>query len=130
MYDGVKYPTSENAYQAAKSLDPEVREIFVNIKPGEAKKLGQTVQLREDWEQVKIGIMEQILLSKFQSMELVIKLVYETGIENDWESWQDLIEGNDWGDTFWGVCEGVGENHLGKLLEELRSGFHYMLTYS
>ncbi|MCK5616237.1 NADAR family protein, partial [Candidatus Pacearchaeota archaeon] len=38
MYDGVQYPTSENAYQAAKSLDPEVRKQFVDVTPGKAKK--------------------------------------------------------------------------------------------
>ena len=31
-----------------------------------------------------------------------------------------LIEGNTWGDTYWGVCDGVGENRLGKLLMEVR----------
>lgn len=27
-----------------------------------------------------------------------------------------LVEGNTWKDTFWGVCKGVGENHLGRHL--------------
>ena len=31
-----------------------------------------------------------------------------------------LIEGNHWGDTFWGVCRGQGENHLGMLLMKAR----------
>jgi hypothetical protein len=31
-----------------------------------------------------------------------------------------LIEGNTWGDTFWGVCNGVGENNLGKTLMNVR----------
>ena len=31
-----------------------------------------------------------------------------------------LIEGNWWGDKFWGICNGVGENNLGKLLMEVR----------
>lgn len=30
-------------------------------------------------------------------------------------------EGNTWGDKFWGVCDGEGENHLGKLLMEVRA---------
>lgn len=38
----------------------------------------------------------------------------------------EIIEGNHWGDTFWGVCNGTGENHLGRILmqvrEDLRSG--------
>ena len=32
-----------------------------------------------------------------------------------------LVEGNTWGDTYWGVCNGIGFNMLGKLLVELRS---------
>ena len=33
---------------------------------------------------------------------------------------QPLIEGNTWGDRFWGVCGGTGMNHLGRLLMEVR----------
>lgn len=33
----------------------------------------------------------------------------------------DLVEGNDWGDRFWGVCDGAGANMLGRLLMELRT---------
>ena len=32
-----------------------------------------------------------------------------------------LIEGNDWGDTFWGMTDGEGENHLGKILMRVRA---------
>ena len=31
-----------------------------------------------------------------------------------------LVEGNTWGDTFWGQCDGVGENHLGRILMGVR----------
>ncbi|WP_308694469.1 NADAR family protein [uncultured Veillonella sp.] len=31
-----------------------------------------------------------------------------------------LIEGNDWGDTFWGMVDGEGENNLGKILMRVR----------
>lgn len=37
------------------------------------------------------------------------------------KAFEELIEGNYWHDTYWGVCEGVGENHLGKLLMEIRN---------
>ncbi len=33
---------------------------------------------------------------------------------------QTLIEGNTWGDTYWGVCRGVGLNNLGTLLMQVR----------
>ncbi|NWN81082.1 NADAR family protein, partial [Bacillus sp. (in: firmicutes)] len=32
-----------------------------------------------------------------------------------------LIEGNTWGDKIWGVCNGVGENKLGKILMKVRN---------
>lgn len=31
-----------------------------------------------------------------------------------------LIEKNTWGDTYFGVCNGVGENNLGKDLMSIR----------
>jgi hypothetical protein len=33
----------------------------------------------------------------------------------------ELIEDNDWDDTYWGVCNGAGENNLGKLLMKIRA---------
>ena len=33
---------------------------------------------------------------------------------------QELVEGNTWGDKVWGVCDGVGENNLGKTLMRIR----------
>ena len=32
----------------------------------------------------------------------------------------ELVEGNTWNDTYWGVCNGVGHNHLGKILMQVR----------
>jgi predicted NAD-dependent protein-ADP-ribosyltransferase YbiA (DUF1768 family) len=57
--------------------------------------------------------METLLRQKFAHPELRAKLK-ET---NDAE----LVEGNWWGDRFWGVCRGEGENHLGKLLMKIRA---------
>lgn len=118
-YDGGWYNSSEHAYQAAKTLDKSKR-ISVQVgantnaseKPGAAKKWGQEVELRPDWDEVRIPIMREILRIKFQKPELA-KLLLETGDRH-------LSEGNNHGDRFWGQVAGVGENHLGKLLMELR----------
>ena len=40
----------------------------------------------------------------------------------------ELIEGNDWNDYFWGQCMGVGDNHLGKLLMQVRKELRMSLT--
>ena len=61
----------------------------------------------------KLGITEDVIRQKFNNPELKEKLIATGDAE--------LIEGNPWGDTFWGVCEGKGENHLGKILMKIRS---------
>jgi len=112
-YDGQGCKTVEHAYQAAKTINVDERlEIFNCETPGRAKRLGKKVTIRSDWEDVKISIMEDLLRQKFQIPSLKEELF--------WTGEDELIEGNDWGDIFWGVCKGVGENHLGKLLMKIR----------
>lgn len=114
IYDGYAYKSTEAAYQASKCENERDRLMFVALNPGSAKRLGRNVKLRPDWDEIKIDVMRDLLYQKFQPYyELGRKLV-ETGDE-------DLVEGNTWGDTFWGVCNGVGENNLGKLLMEVRA---------
>lgn len=121
--DGVKYPSVEHAYQAAKTLDLEQREKFLlnGITPGMAKRMGKTLKLRPDWDGVKMGIMRDLLMQKFSPSILRRKLLSTFQAE--------LIEGNTWGDTFWGVCDGIGENWLGKLLMEVRQHYGHGGTY-
>ena len=112
-YDGLTYQNTEAAFQAANCVDRNEREKFVSLSPGQAKKLGRKVDLREDWETVKIDVMRDVLKSKFSlNFELREKLIATNDVE--------LIEGNHWNDRFWGVCRGKGQNHLGNLLMELR----------
>lgn len=113
-YEGIKYPSTEHAFQAAKTLDVRTRQLMSKLPtPGKAKRYGKHIELRNDWEQVKIGVMREILQQKFSRHEDLEKLLLETGD-------QELVEGNTWGDKFWGVCDGEGQNHLGKLLMEIR----------
>lgn len=111
--DGIDYMTVEHAYQAHKTLDPAKRKhISLLPSPGSAKRAGQGVTLRPDWETVKIEVMARLLLLKFQDDALRAKLL-ATGDH-------ELVEGNHWHDTFWGVCNGKGENWLGRLLMGIR----------
>ena len=113
-FEGLTFSNTEAAFQAAKTLDMEERERFLGLSGGQAKRLGRRVELRSDWEAVKIDIMRQVLKSKFtQNPELKAKLIATGDAE--------LIEGNNWNDRFWGVCNGKGQNHLGRLLMELRA---------
>lgn len=112
-FNDINYLSTEHGYQAEKSTDETIRRLIANAPTAHiAKKLGRKVKLRDDWEDVKIDVMRELLRVKFQIPELRKRLL-ATGMS-------ELIEGNYWGDTFWGVCEGKGENHLGKLLMALR----------
>ena len=115
-YGGLIFGSNEAAFQAQKCLKQEEKAQFVNYSPGKSKNVGRHVTLRPDWEDVKIGIMEKIVRAKFtQHPELDAKLL-ATGNKI-------LVEGNRWGDTFWGVSSESGEgcNHLGRILMKIRT---------
>lgn len=110
----IVYPTLEHAFQANKALDVNDRvRIAAAPTPGIAKRWGRKVHLRPDWDRVKLDIMYWLLTLKFEDRALA-GMLWATGDA-------ELIEGNTWNDTFWGVCKGVGENHLGKLLMRVRA---------
>lgn len=118
--DGIEYPTVEHAYQAAKTIDPTEREwVCVADRPGEAKRRGRKVTMRADWEAVKVRVMRSLLEQKFSDPERR-QMLLGTGTE-------ELVEGNNWHDNFWGMCtcggprcSAGGQNMLGQLLMEIR----------
>lgn len=110
---GIVFPTNEHAFQAAKTYDFEVRQsIALMLTPSEAKNRGKSVIVREDWEVVKVKVMFDLLSIKFEDFNLRKNLLATCD--------SLLIEGNYWGDKFWGMCNGEGENRLGKQLMRLR----------
>ncbi|KKL10659.1 hypothetical protein LCGC14_2553590 [marine sediment metagenome] len=111
--DGRDYPSVEHAFQAAKTLDLNIRTDIKSLTAGSAKRAGRTVRLRPDWEDIKLPIMENLVRQKFQSHAKLGRSLLDT---HD----RALVEGNWWGDTFWGVHKGKGENHLGKILMKVR----------
>lgn len=111
-FEGIVYPSLENAYQAAKTT-PENRQQFVNLTPGKSKYLGRSVALRPDWNDVRIDVMATLIGTKFEPHTELAKRLLRTGDV-------ELIEGNTWGDQFWGMCKGRGENNLGKILMKQR----------
>jgi len=114
VYEGIKYPSSEHAYQASKTLDLDERKRIVALSTAsESKKAGRKVVLRDDWEQVKDNVMTNIVSAKFNQNSILKDCLLLT--ENE-----ELVEGNWWHDTHFGVCNGVGENKLGKILMEVR----------
>ncbi|WP_051407386.1 SLOG family protein [Nocardia sp. CNY236] len=119
-YDQVPYPTAEHAFAAAKSLDKNHRaKVEAAPSPAAAKALGRSVELRPDWEHVKVPVMLEILKSKFTRTAEIQDSLVGTGDRL-------LIEGNTWGDDFWGryrrpgLRTRVGRNMLGKTLMQVR----------
>jgi hypothetical protein len=115
---GIVFPTVENAYQAAKiELErPDRRcqqQRLALCSPADAKRRGRALALRPDWDSARLVIMHRLLRLKFAEPCLAGQLL-ATGSS-------ELIEGNDWGDTYWGVCRGRGANHLGRLLMHVRT---------
>lgn len=112
--DGITYPTTEHAYQAAKFIDTQTRKKIARAStPGKAKQMVRNLLKTRNFTYTeKIDTMYKLLLQKFSKEPFKTKLL-ATGN-------QEIMEGNCWGDTFWGVCCGEGANHLGKLIMDIR----------
>ena len=123
-YQGIFYPSVEHMYVAMKVNNQQLingmyytpndfREMISKIKTaGEAKRIGRKVKLRTGWEDTKLKVMNWAVREKFKD-EKLSELLLSTGDE-------ELVESNWWGDVFYGVCNGIGENHLGKILMKVR----------
>lgn len=114
-FNGILFPSVEHAYVAAKTTDPKKQRFVAHIEfPGEAKQYGKRLVLRPDWDTVKFEFMREFLIQKF------IQEPYQTKLLNTGDAY--IEETNYWDDQVWGVCNGVGENNLGKLLMKIRKG--------
>ena len=113
QWDGKTWATAEAPFQASKTRDEHMRErIRAASSPAEAKRLGRRADLRCEWEQIKDDVMHSVLLAKFAVPELRDALLATGDAE--------LVEGNTWGDVYWGVCAGRGRNQLGRTLMRIR----------
>ena len=115
---GIIYPSVEHAYMSEKSHDKSWKQLCSqkNISGKQIKNFSKTIELRSDWENVKLLVMEYCLREKFKQEPFKSKLI-ATGNEN-------IQEGNYWGDVFYGVdlkqTPNIGENHLGRLIMKIR----------
>lgn len=128
---GQLWPSGEHAFQAAKvfcieegrylsDIEAELERFRTAPTPGKAKYLGRSVKLNvKEWDSRKIQYMREIVHAKFKtSEESLVGPLVNTGA-------MMLVEGNDWGDDFWGRCKNkegkmVGFNTLGVILMEER----------
>lgn len=118
---GFVFPSTENAYQFAKILEPKQEDFnkFTTCTPAEAKKYGReldkTHKTRPDWQQVKFAVMSTLTEQKYtrpKNHELKAKLE-ATGNKH-------IEEANWWGDKYWGTTNGEGQNTLGKIIMQVR----------
>jgi ribA/ribD-fused uncharacterized protein len=117
-WDGLRFDTSEAAYHYEKFPDwPEIRAYIKNapsaheaFKHAESNKIAR----RPDWDDVKVGIMRNILRAKAAQHEYVRRKLLATGD-------RELVE-DSWRDDFWGWGpDRNGRNLLGKLWMEIRA---------
>lgn len=120
---GYTFQNREAAFQAMKSTDPQVQEKFLHLTGSAAKKLGRTIKLRNDWEEIKEVVMYNVCKAFFMQHEDMRAKLIETGL------FTYLMEGNDWHDNTWGVCcckkcqPKGGQNKLGHILMQIRADF-------
>ncbi len=123
QYGELSFPTSEHFYQGMKTSDLTARQAISEIKePRVAKKAGQIIELKSNWNDIKSEVMKLGLILKFSNNADILKQLMET---ND----KHIVEGNGWHDNLWGncicyECENItGQNLLGKALMEVREYF-------
>ena len=117
-FEGIEFYNAEAAYQAQKCRNKEERLHFSRMYADAAKRQGRKAECREDWKEVRIPVMRAVVRAKFDQNPVLARRLLETGEK-------PLKEGNYWGDLFWGINlhTGEGENHLGKILMELRDTY-------
>lgn len=116
IWKGKLWPTSEQAYQAAKFSNVEIQEKIRNASnPIVAYQIAHDNKSYMDpaFNQIKIKVMKEILLEKISQHELIQMKLKDSGSRR--------IVKNFKGDNYWGSGpDGKGENMLGKLWMEIR----------
>ena len=115
MEAGICYPTTEHYFQSWKPIDQDERVNILRAPgPVAAKALGNSCQLRPDWDRVKVDVMLMAVRAKFTQHPVLGSKLIKTGDAL-------LVEGNTWGDRIWGAVDGDGENLLGLILMLVRA---------
>lgn len=119
-YRQLVFPSVEHYYQAMKSTSFEDQmAISQASSPAEAKRMGRKINIRPNWEHIKVQVMKNGVWQKFKDKSLANKLISTHP--------QEITEENTWGDTFWGTCNGHGTNVLGQILMETRKALRFGL---
>lgn len=122
-YPDLTFKAVEYGFVYFKTTNPQVREkVLACPDPYAAHAFGRAMAMRPDWDEIKFGIMYELVKQKFEkSPELTMKLIRTGDVL--------LVEGNTEHDNIWGDCKCddcshiPGENWLGKILMSLRAQF-------
>lgn len=118
-FEGLIFPSTENAYVYAKIPQNRITELqetvntLLTCSPSDSKKIGKSIPIRDDWDRIKYDVMSSVVFDKYYRHMDLRKQLLMTGDRL-------LEETNHWGDTFWGVCDGKGQNKLGKIHMRIR----------
>lgn len=113
IYNGILYCCNTSAFESQRSTDSIIRMEFADLSPYSAKVRGRCIETREDWNTVKEQIMMEICVQKFLQNPKLMKQLFDTGDA-------ELINSNNYKDTYWGTYNGKGSNTLGKILMQIR----------
>ncbi len=118
-FNNIVFPSTENAYQSFK-FSEKYAKAFAQLTATQSKELAKMIKDKDksgynddDWRKKKKDIMFGLVFQKFTNDLDFKKKLIDTKDKY-------LEESNSWGDQYWGVCNGVGENNLGKILMRVR----------
>lgn len=114
LFRGLVFGNAEAAFHSQKC--PQRAKQFQGLNASQAKQLGRQVVIRPDWDKVRDQVMYEVVFEKFSQNSKIRERLITTGEAM-------LVEGNTWNDRYWGVCNGIGQNKLGKILMRVRSEF-------
>lgn len=116
LIDRKQWPTSEHYFQAQKFLDVGYQEEIRKVKsPMVAARMGRSRKrpLRNDWESIKVQVMQTAVLAKFTQHDDLRALLLSTA---DAKLVEHTVNDSYWGDG----GDGSGKNMLGRILMEVR----------
>ena len=124
-FQGLKFSSSEAAYQSQKFKDLDTQIKFMRLNPDQSKKFARMHKKfwREDWNNIKYDTMYWLVRNKLLQNRDVLEELLNTGnsiIVEDTTGWHDNI----WGRCSCEKCKDTKhQNILGKILMQLRDEF-------
>jgi ribA/ribD-fused uncharacterized protein len=106
-------PTREHAFQASKTVNEKaIHWVMTAPSAGEAKTRGRQVPLVAGWDTISRSVMLRLAVGQYQLYPELCALLAATAPAI-------LIEGNSWGDYFWGA---IPDSALGQMIPRWADG--------